>query len=203
MGANIPPRRGPWGGCGRIVSEHTIRVPRAALWGALGLIGFTIAAIVGGRHYDVGIMETPAVPAVAARDLLFHPRADGSMAVLSESGNLIANLVVEGDSFAMTAVRALAMQHPRGAKDGGVANPTYRLSLRRGTNGRLDLVDPLTGRKVPLVGFGADNLRAFAVYLEQPSPPAHGFPSTQNGPLIRMQMALHKPALIAANQPSG
>ena len=141
-----------------------IRVPRGALWGALGLISFTFAAIAFGRAQGVGLLETPPVGAAETRELIFVARADHGMDVLGADRQPIAVLAVVGDTFEMTAVRALAMH-----RSGDVTAAGYRLQLRRDEAGRLDLADPATGRKVPLVGFGQDNIAAFAAYLDDPA----------------------------------
>ena len=142
-----------------------IRVPRGALWGALGLISFTFAAIAFGREQGVGLLETPPVEPAQSRELIFLDRPDRGMDVLGSDGNPITTLAIVGDTFEMTAVRALAMHRSEDVTATG-----YRLRLRRDARGRLDLADPRTGRKVPLAGFGPDNIGVFEAYFGQAGP---------------------------------
>ena len=144
------------------VRESGIRVPRGLLYGALALIVFTIAAIYAGRATHSGLIEVSPVREVEGRDLMFKALSDGTMRVTGEGGDPVATLVVEGDSFAITAVQGLALQRPDDATASG-----YRLRLSRGQDGRMDIADPETGRTLPLVGFGPDNIRAFGHYLDR------------------------------------
>ncbi len=139
-----------------------IRVPRAALWGAFALITFTVGAIVTARDTGVGTLETPRIAAAESRELVFRAVSRSGMEVLGANSHRLANLIVEGDSFVMAAVRALAAQRP----DDPVALG-YHLRLRRSPAGGLELADPQTGRKLTLAGFGPDNLRAFSVWLDE------------------------------------
>ena len=45
------------------------------------------------------------------------------------------------------------------------AGPEQAFDLTRWEDGRLTIADPVTGRQTELVGFGADNERAFAKLL--------------------------------------
>ena len=101
--------------------------------------------------------------------LIFEPLPNGEMMVLSEQREPLAHLVIEGDTFAMTAVRALAMQR----NDRELADE-FHLLLQRDNDGHLELADPDTGRTVKLQGFGQASALAFARYLDaaksQPAP---------------------------------
>ena len=138
-----------------------ITVPRGALVGAAIMIGFTVTAITTSRHYDVGRLTVQTAQAGERRMLIFEPLPNGEMMVLSEHRKPIAHLVIEGDTFAMAAVRALAMQR----NDREFAGE-FRLLVQRDEAGHVELADPDTGRTVKLQGFGQASARAFARYLD-------------------------------------
>tara|TARA_R100001129_G_scaffold12176_2_gene8038 strand:- start:203 stop:655 length:453 start_codon:yes stop_codon:yes gene_type:complete len=146
-----------------------ITVPRGALVGAAVLIGLTMTAITTARHYDVGRLTVQTAQSRDQRMLIFEPLPNGEMMVLSEQREPLAHLVIEGDTFAMTAVRALAMQR----NDRELADE-FHLLLQRDNDGHLELADPDTGRTVKLQGFGQASALAFARYLDaaksQPAP---------------------------------
>jgi len=138
-----------------------ITVPRGALVGAAILVGLTMSAITTARHYDVGRLTVEAAQAQDRRMLIFQPLPNGEMMVLSEQRTPVAHLVIEGDTFAMAAVRALAMQ-----RDDRERAHEFRLLVQRDRDGHVELADPDTGRTVKLQGFGQASARAFARYLD-------------------------------------
>lgn len=138
-----------------------IRVPRGALIGAAVLVGSVMATITAARHYDMGRMELHAVTPDQARALVFRPQDNGEMLVFDREGREVTRLVIEGDTFTMAAVRALAMQRP-GRDD----DEEYALVIRRDAAGHVELADPETGRAVRIEGFGEASFRKFAAYLD-------------------------------------
>lgn len=139
-----------------------IRVPRAALIGAAVLVGFTVTAITAARHYEVGRLEIHALDnASESRMLVFRPLPSGEMLVSDEQGHQLSRLVVEGDTFVMTAVRALAMQQAEREEA-----TEFHLLVQRDDRGHVELVDPQTGRAVKLEGFGSASVEAFAGFLD-------------------------------------
>lgn len=138
-----------------------IRVPKGALIGAAMLIGFVVTTITVARQTETGLLETGPVEADEARALVFRPQDNGEMLVFDAGGRAVARLVVEGDTFTMTAVRALAMQRPDRAGD-----EEYRLEIRRDAAGHIELADPETGRTVRIEGFGEASKRKFAGLLD-------------------------------------
>lgn len=140
--------------------EDDIHVPAHMLAGVGALILFTVTAIVVGRENQVGLYSAPEIVNDSGRTLIFDPQDDGTMTVSDIDGAEIMTLEIEGGTFAMAAVRGLAMQRPKQEREDAM-----ELVLRRDHEGRLDLYDPETRRKVPLVGFGPDNIAAFAAYL--------------------------------------
>ena len=91
-------------------SMSEIRVPRGALIGAAIMIGFTMTAIPPARHYDVGRLTVQTAQSQDRKLLVFKSLPGGEMMVMNEKREPLGHLVIEGDTFMMTAVRALAMQ---------------------------------------------------------------------------------------------
>ena len=91
-------------------SMSEIRVPRGALIGAAIMIGFTMTAITTARHYDVGRLTVQTAQSQDRKLLVFKSLPGGEMMVMNEKREPLGHLVIEGDTFMMTAVRALAMQ---------------------------------------------------------------------------------------------
>jgi len=138
-----------------------ITVPRGVLIGAAIMIGFTMTAITTARHYDVGRLTVQTATSQDRRTLIFKPLPGGEMMELSDRRAPLAHLVIEGDTFMMTAVRALAMQ-----RDDRNEATEFRLLLQRDGDGHLELADPATGRTIKLEGFGQASASAFARYLD-------------------------------------
>jgi putative photosynthetic complex assembly protein len=137
-----------------------IRVPPALLWSAAALIVLTFASIIVARETGHGMLRTAAIAEKQERELVFRAGPDGGMVVLTQGGRLLDRLVVEGDSFAMTAVRAVGSGDP--------AETEYHVVVHRGPGGGLQLEDPATGRRLTLAGFGPDNAGVFESWLDAP-----------------------------------
>ena len=146
-------------------SMSEIRVPRGALIGAAIMIGFTMTAITTARHYDVGRLTVQTAQSQDRKLLVFKPLPGGEMMVMNEEREPLGHLVIEGDTFMMTAVRALAMQRDDRDEAG-----EFHLLLQRDGDGHLELADQATGRTVKLEGFGQASARAFARYLDSADP---------------------------------
>ena len=78
--------------------------------GAAIMIGFTMTAITTARHYDVGRLTVQTAQSQDRKLLVFKSLPGGEMMVMNEKREPLGHLVIEGDTFMMTAVRALAMQ---------------------------------------------------------------------------------------------
>lgn len=137
-------------------------LPRAALLGAVALIGFTFVAITTGRVTDIGIVEAPQAEAVQSRDLLFRDRADGAVLVYEAGDEQAFDVLEPGtNGFVRGVMRGLARQ--RKLQTAAIADPV-RLTLW--DDGRLTLEDPSTGYLVGLEAFGPTNAGAFVRFLD-------------------------------------
>lgn len=102
------------------------------------------------------------VPVVQERLIRLFGRMDGSARVMDIDGNVIATLSETEGGFIAGIYRVL--ERERGAV--GLSG-TEPIRLVRFSDGRLGLRDDLTDFRAELVGFGADNERAFARLLEE------------------------------------
>jgi len=142
--------------------------PRAALWGAAGVIGFALIATVGVR---IGVLPQVANPQamraeasiqpVSQLDLRFLDRADGAVVVQTLDGVTVATVLPASEQgFVRGVMRGLARE--RRLENVGVEAP-FRLALWE-DNG-LTLTDLATGRQIELGAFGTTNRAAFAAML--------------------------------------
>lgn len=148
-------------------SRNPDTFPRWFLWGAAGLIGFSLVSVAVVRLTGSGPDQQPQTAALE-RPLRFEDRPDGGIAVIDgRTGELIT--AVHGEQgFLRGALRALARE--RKARGLGSAEP---FQLIAGNGARLTLVDPVTGQRIDLESFGPTNADAFARLLtaQPPSKP--------------------------------
>lgn len=146
------------------MSERAPVVPRGALLGTLALLAGAVAAVALANP-----PSSRASTAVAeSLALTIEEREGGGLEMRGPRERVIDRLVVEGDSFAITALRGVAGH--LSAEPGG---PAWPVVLRETTEGSLQLLDPRTGRILTLEGFGDDNRAVFARYLHAaPGPDA-------------------------------
>lgn len=146
-----------------IHAEDKDLVPRRMVRAMLALVLLVLALVSVARLTGQPLISTPPPGAVTAERLIV---LDGDMAgaaqVHTPDGALIADLTPEEGGFISGVHRVLL--HER--KKHGVAPDAPVLLLQRDT-GRLELHDPSTGWRADLMGFGADNARAFARLLAQ------------------------------------
>jgi putative photosynthetic complex assembly protein len=79
----------------------------------------------------------------------------------SETGAVIADMPMDEAGFIAGVDRALRRER---AKTG--ADPVGPVRLVRWIDGRMSVIDPASGWQIELMGFGRDNLKAFARLLE-------------------------------------
>ncbi len=131
---------------------------------ALMLLVFTVLVLVSlARLTDRPVTSTPpGGEIVTSRTLLLSGDMAGAATVRETDGTLVADLTPEQGGFISGVWRVLVRERTkhRVALDGPVT------VLRRDT-GRLEIHDPSTGWRADLMGFGADNARAFAQLLAQ------------------------------------
>ena len=106
--------------------------------------------------------STPTAAPVAARDLLFRDRPDGSVAVFdaTDTSKPIDIIAPATNGFLRATMRGLARQRLRQDADREVP-----FHLTEWADGRLTLEDPTTGRRVEMEAFGITNEEVFASLL--------------------------------------
>ncbi|MGS4945932.1 photosynthetic complex assembly protein PuhC [Meridianimarinicoccus sp. RP-17] len=107
------------------------------------------------------VATPPVVPVAQQRVIYLDGSMDGSATVRAEDGTILADLAPERGGFISGVWRVLQRER---AKHGVAADGP--VILTRGTNGRVALLDPSTNWSADLMGFGADNTRAFATLLD-------------------------------------
>ncbi|WP_082540082.1 photosynthetic complex assembly protein PuhC [Bosea sp. Leaf344] len=138
-------------------------MPRWPLYGMAALALSALAITGFARGTGIGVTGVPESPAVAAIDLVFADREDGSATVSDASGRLLATLPVSTEGFVRGATRALVRDRKRLG-----LGPEIPFRLERRANGRLSLGDPATGGRIELDAFGPSNSGAFARFLPTP-----------------------------------
>jgi putative photosynthetic complex assembly protein len=140
---------------------HDAPIPRLLLRAVMGLVLFSIVAVLVGQFTERGLVMNPPVEAAEEIRLSFDAQPDGIMVVrAADTGATVAVLAADGDGFIRGVLRGLE----RGRAINRLADaPVYLLT--RSTDGRLTISDPETGERIDLNGFGADNLAAFARLL--------------------------------------
>lgn len=131
--------------------------PRGPLLAAGALVGLSLLLAGVGRVADVGRTTLPPSTAVAAYDLRFADRPDGSVLVTSADGLPVGTFESGTNGFARGVLRSLARERKR---EGIGPEPPFRLT--RWSDGRLSLDDPSTGEHVDIEVFGPTNAEAFA-----------------------------------------
>jgi len=132
---------------------------------ALGLL-FVVAAVLLARTTDNIIVADPPIGAlVQDRTLLFSDGADGEVVISDAASSVIVRTLTAGEgSFIRGVVRSLVRtRHQQGL----FAQTGSHLNLYE--DGRLQLIDPLTGQVIDLVAFGPTNMAEFAGLLDQES----------------------------------
>lgn len=136
-------------------------IPRLLLRAVLGLILFSIVAVVVGRYTDRGLVMTQHTASVEQILLVFENQAGGETIVREDgSGRIVAVLPAEGDGFIRGVLRGLSRNRAVNRLEG---EPVFLLT--RWESGLLSITDIETGERFDLNSFGKDNLEAFARLL--------------------------------------
>ncbi|KUF10029.1 photosynthetic complex assembly protein PuhC [Pseudoponticoccus marisrubri] len=145
----------------RIHADRHTMVPRILVRAMAGMCVAALLIVTYARLTDRPLEAVPPVSPVKAERLLhLSSEMSGAVTVLDETGTLLARLAPEQGGFIAGVHRVIL--HERGKArlpdDGPVLLQAYE-------NGRMALIDPVTGWRADLMGFGADNAGAFAKLL--------------------------------------
>jgi putative photosynthetic complex assembly protein len=137
----------------------SLKLPLAVVAGLSILVLATAMARWSGES-----IRSPDAPVISQRDLRFEDRPDGSVAVLDATSGQVIDSITGEAGFARGTLRGFARERRiRGL------GPEAPLQLVARSDGRLTLIDPLTGHIVDLESFGAVNAGVFARMLPKPS----------------------------------
>jgi putative photosynthetic complex assembly protein len=124
----------------------------------VALLLAALAVVTWARVTDQPLVATPPESAIVEERLfVFDANMAGEVTVMDETGAVLTELSGEQGGFISGVGRVLDRERMKHGQptDGPVL-------LRRHENGRYSLVDPSTGWSADLMGFGLDNVRAFA-----------------------------------------
>ena len=136
-------------------------IPRVLTRAMLALVLTILALVSYARYIDLPLAaQPPAGQVVVERQFVLSGDLSGAAQVHTPDGALVADLSPEEGGFISGVHRVIIRERTkhRVALDGPV-------TLTRRDNGRIDIYDPATGWSADLMGFGADNARAFAKLL--------------------------------------
>ncbi|MEM6619866.1 MAG: photosynthetic complex assembly protein PuhC [Pseudomonadota bacterium] len=141
-------------------------VPPVLLWGVtlmvLSVCAVVVFATLTGRPPEA---TPPAGDVVAERDIVVTLAAGGGAVVRDGTTGAdtapVAALPAGEGGFVSGYWRALTYQRSRHGVD-----PSLPVTLQRYADGRLSILDPHTGWRFHMQGFGRDNIASFAALLE-------------------------------------
>ena len=107
----------------------------------------------------VGVAST--APIIAETQLTLIGTREGNVSVLNANGVQVAHSAEDKQGFIGVIWRVLERQRLLA----GHADATDPIRLVQRENGHLVVIDPLTDWSVPLIGYGSDNVAAFAKLL--------------------------------------
>lgn len=132
-------------------------LPKGALYGAFGLVALTLVLVFADQATDALRGEQTATAPASVHRLVFAlDGEDGPITVRRAAGGELATFAADDSRFLRTVVTSL--QDKRARDDIAIDRP---FELIRWSDGTMILADPVSGRYMPLNGFGADNERAF------------------------------------------
>ena len=137
-------------------------VPRVLVVAMFSLMAASLAIVAYAQWFDVpqrGVVELAPVERQMA--LRFETSREGVSTVFDEDGTQIAHSA--DDKMGFIGVIGIALARERLVAD--VPNTSPVILMER-TNGTYAIEDPATGWSVELIGYGADNVAAFAGLLD-------------------------------------
>ncbi|MCM2562052.1 photosynthetic complex assembly protein PuhC [Lutimaribacter sp. EGI FJ00015] len=138
------------------------KIPPVLLRGVAFLIVASMTIVTSATISGRPATSTPPVSkTVAETAFVLDAEMSGAVRITTPDGTLIADLAPEAGGFISGVARVIEFNR---RKAGLPLNAPVRLT--RGENGRMAIHDPLTGWSADLMGFGADNARAFARLLD-------------------------------------
>lgn len=142
----------------RYIKKDRETIPKVALWAMFALVMIVLLAVMVARILDMPVVATPpASPIKAEVPMYIYGDKSGAVRVLDENGAVLADMTGEQGGFISGVARVIERERQRA---GVPTDAPVHIIWRE--NNRLSLFDPQTGWQADLMGFGADNSRAFA-----------------------------------------
>ena len=146
----------------RVYADEDRMLPRVLIRAMLALVVATLAIATYARVTDRPLVSTPPVSPVVAEAFIVIEAdpSSGAATVHLADGTPLAEYGAQEGGFIAGMYRVIHRERTkhRVAVDGPVILQAYE-------NGRMGLIDPSTGWRADLMGFGADNAEAFARLL--------------------------------------
>jgi putative photosynthetic complex assembly protein len=137
-------------------------VPRILIQAMFGLMLASLALVSYARLSDMPRTGLPTQELIVAeRSVSFEGDRNFGIKVMDATGTEIANSTRDKAGF--IDVVWVAMMRERKVQR---VDPAAPFRLVRRENGRLDVVDDTTGWQLELIGYGKDNIAAFARLLD-------------------------------------
>ena len=144
-------------------NQQLKKMPKAMLRVMIALVVFILIVVSVARVSGLSLVGSPPQSeVVATASLYLLSDKSGGVRVLSSEGVLLANLTGEEGGFVSGVARAVDYER---RKQGVELNTSIEVIWRE--NGRISVYDPSTAWQADLMGFGADNSRAFAMLLAE------------------------------------
>ncbi len=136
-------------------------VPRALVVAMFALMIGTLGLATVSRLTDAPRAGVVAVsPVVQTLDIVLIGNRNGAYAVQDTAGTVLA--MSDADKAGFIGVMGRVVERKRATANLPVADP---VQLHRHENGTLSIRDKSTGMDIALIGYGADNVAAFARLL--------------------------------------
>ena len=137
-------------------------VPRVLVQAMFGLMFVSLAIVAYAQWADVPQAGVPAPSEIVAeRSITLRGTHSDGVAVLDEAGAQIAYSGTDKAGF--IDVIWVALMRERKVNGADAAAP---VRLVRRANGHTAIIDPETGWSIELIGYGADNVAAFARLID-------------------------------------
>lgn len=132
-------------------------IPPAALWSLLGLVVFSLVAVVVAQTLGYKAGQVPPNNVVEQRDLRFSD-GDAGLVYIWDAGQdvMVGSMQPGTENFIRGVLRSFARER---RSRGISSHEPFRLA--RHADGRLTIEDPTTGRLIDLQAFGPTNFGAF------------------------------------------
>jgi putative photosynthetic complex assembly protein len=132
-------------------------IPPAALWALLGLVVFSLVAVVVAQALGYKAGQVPTSNVVEHRDLRFSDGNAGMVYIWDAGLDVMVGSIEPGNE---NFIRGVLRSFARDRRSRGISSyEPFRLA--RHADGRLTIEDTTTGRLIDLQAFGPTNFGAF------------------------------------------